>query len=50
MEELPRFTVDNHEVVKMGEFGEKNMESRPVVKPKFTTYFPGMVVREGAVS
>ena len=24
MEEPPRLTVDNHEVVKMGEFGEKH--------------------------
>ena len=27
---------------------EKNVESRPVVKPKFTTDFPEAVVGEGA--
>ena len=26
---------------------EKNMESRPVVKPKFTTDFPDALVRQG---
>ena len=33
--------------MKVGEI-EKNMESRKVVKPKFTTDFPEAVVREGA--
>ena len=37
--------VDNHEAVKVGDV-EKNMESKEVVKPKFTTDFPE--VREGA--
>ena len=27
---------------------DKNMESRPVVLPKFTTDFPEVVVRQGA--
>ena len=39
--------VDNHEAVKVGD-SEKNMESSPVVKPKFTTDFLEAVVREGA--
>ena len=39
--------VDNHEAVKVGDV-EKNMESKEVVKPKFTTDFPDAVVREGA--
>ena len=32
--------VDNHEVVKVGDLG-KNMESKEVVEPNFTTDFPG---------
>ena len=39
--------VDNHESVRVGD-AEKHMESRNVVKPKFTTDFPEAVVREGA--
>ena len=39
--------VDNHEAVKVVDV-EKNMESKEVVKPKFTTDFPEAVVREGA--
>ena len=39
--------VDNHEEVKVGDL-EKNMESRPVVRPKFTTDFLEAMVREGA--
>ena len=39
--------VDNHVQVKVGDL-EKNMKSRTVVKPKFTTDFPEAVVREGA--
>ena len=39
--------ADNHETVKVGEL-VKNMESRRVVKPMFTTDFPETVVREGA--
>ena len=38
--------VDNHEAVKVGDV-EKNMESKEVVKPKFTTDFPETVVRSG---
>ena len=38
--------VDNHEAVNVAD-SEKNMESRPVVEPKFTTDFPEAVVREG---
>ena len=45
---LRRFImVDNHVAVKVGDL-EKNMKSRTVVKPKFTTDFPEAVVREGA--
>ena len=45
MEGLRRFIlVDNPEVVKVGDL-EKNVESRPVVKPKSTTYFLDVVVR-----
>ena len=40
--------VDNPAAVKVGDV-EKNMDSRKVVKPKFTTEFPEAVVREGAV-
>ena len=32
--------VNNHEAVKVGDL-QKNMEPRPVVKPKFTTVFSG---------
>ena len=42
--------VDDLEAVKVCEV-ERNMESRPVVKPKFMTDFPDFlqaVVREGA--
>ena len=39
--------VDNLEAMKVGD-GEKNMESRKVVEPKFTTDCPEVVVREGA--
>ena len=45
---LRRFImVDNHEAVKDGDL-EKNVESRSVVKPKFTTEFLEAVVREAA--
>ena len=37
--------VDNHEAVKVGD-SEKNMESRPVVKPNFTTDLLEAVVRD----
>ena len=48
MDGLRRFImVDNREAVKVGDLG-KDMESRPVAKPKFTTDFPEAVVREGA--
>ena len=48
MDGLRRFiTVDNHEAVKIGDL-EKTQESRSVEKPKFTTDFPGALVREGA--
>ena len=48
MDELRRFiTVTNHEALRAGEL-EENMESRQVVKPKFTTDVPEAVVREGA--
>ena len=47
-DELRRFiTVDNHEAVKVGDL-ERSMESRPVVKLKFTTAFTEAVVREGS--
>ena len=39
--------VDNRGAVKVGDL-EKNMESRPVVKPKSTTGFLEAVCREGA--
>ena len=39
--------VDNNEAVKLGDT-DKEMVSRPVVKPKFTTEFPEAVVPEGA--
>ena len=39
--------VDNQEAVTVGEL-DQNVESRKVVKPKFTTDFPEAVVREGA--
>ena len=38
--------VGNHQAVKVGDL-EKTMQSRPVVKPKFTTDFPEAVVLEG---
>ena len=38
--------VDNHWAVKVGDL-EKNVESRPMVKPKFTNFLES-VVREGA--
>ena len=47
MDGLRRFIMlDNHEAVKVGDFAKK-MESRPVVKPNFTTDFLEAVVREG---
>ena len=47
MDGLRRFImVDNYEAVKSWSLG--NMESRPVVKPNFTTDVPQAVVREGA--
>ena len=47
MDGLRKFImVDNHEAVKVGE-QDKNVESRKVVKPKFTRDFPEAVVREG---
>ena len=36
----------NHEAVKVGDL-DKNMESKKVLTPKFTTDFPEAVVREG---
>ena len=48
MDELTRFMmVDNFETVQVGDL-DKNMESKKVVKPKFTTDFPEAVTREGA--
>ena len=48
MDGLRKFImVENHEAVKVGEL-EKNMESRKVVMPKFTTDFPEAVAREGS--
>ena len=48
MDGLTRFMmVDNFETVKVGDL-DKNMESKKVVKPKFTTDFPDAVTREGA--
>ena len=48
MDGLRKFImVENHEAVKVGE-PDKNMESRKVVKPKFTTDFLEAVVREGS--
>ena len=38
--------VENHEAVKVGE-QDQNVESRKVVKPKFTRDFPEAIVREG---
>ena len=50
MEELRRFiTVGNQEAVNISDL-EMNMESRPVVKPKFTADFPEAVVSERAES
>ena len=46
MDGLRRFAMVDTLAVKVGDL-EKNMESRPVVKPKFTD-FPEVVVREGA--
>ena len=47
MNGLRRFImVDNHEAVKVGDVAKK-MESRPAVKPNFTTDFPEAVVRGG---
>ena len=37
--------VDNHKAVNVGG-PDRNVESRKVVKPKFTTYCPEAVVRE----
>ena len=39
--------VDTYEAVNVGDL-DKNVESRKVVKPKFTTNFRQAVVREGA--
>ena len=47
MAALGRFIIDKREAVKVGDL-DKNVESRPVVKPNFTTDFPEAVVREGA--
>ena len=46
MDGLRRFIMVDTHAVKVGDL-ENNMESRPVVKPKFTD-FPEMVVQEGA--
>ena len=47
MDELRRFiTVDTQQAVNVCDL-DKNMESRPVVKPKFTADFPEAEVREG---
>ena len=47
MDGLRRFVVDSGEAVKVGDL-EKNMGSRKVVTPKFTTDFLEAAVREGA--
>ena len=48
IEVLRKFiSVDNHEAVEIGDL-EKTQESRLVLKPKFTTDFAEVVVREGA--
>ena len=48
MDGLLRFImVENHEAVKVGDL-QKNMESKKVVRPKFTTHFQDAVIREGA--
>ena len=48
MDGLRKFiAVDNHAAVKIGDL-EKEMGSKKAVNPKFTTDFPGAVVREGA--
>ena len=39
--------MDNHAAVQFGDL-EKEAKSKEVVKPKFTTDFPGAVFREGA--
>ena len=47
MDRLRKFTeVDNHEAVKVGELG-RDIKPVKVVKPKFTTDFPGVVIWEG---
>ena len=39
--------VDNYDAVKVGDMHQET-KSKKVVKPKFTTDFPGAVIREGA--
>ena len=46
MDGLRKFVaVDNHEAVKVGGL-RQGIQSFKVVKPKFTAYFPGAVIRE----
>ena len=48
MDGLRRFIMaDDHVAVKVGDL-DKNMESKPVLKPKFTTDVREAVIREGA--
>ena len=48
MDGLRKFIeVDNHEAVKVGGL-HRDIKSFKVVRPKFTTDFPGAVIREGA--
>ena len=48
MDGLRKFiAVDNHDAVKVGGLHQDTKSSR-VVKPKFTTDFPGAIIRESA--
>ena len=48
MDGLKKFiAVDKYAAVNIGDL-EKETKSKRVVKPEFTTDFPGVVVRQGA--
>ena len=48
MDGLGKFiAVDNHEAVKVRDL-HRETRSKKVAKPKFTSDFPGTVIREGA--